>query len=275
MPLPVVKTSQKTSIFKTSVPVFSLGEKQYFIHDEDELALIFDLLSLSPHAFTLHRHVIMTLDEDLMKIIITYKGLLLCMKKMKYRNRFLLLIKVGDTLSHIIGKTEHLGSILASIPEEADKIRIIKSIRIKGFVNIIHTPEDLGNILEWVFGKGQKIIFDMLGKKFLQSLFIYGTDIYKVFHFLSDKNKDTLADILTLSFIKERVYTAEDFFYVLKALSNKRAEKFILSFPPSEIRKIVQKKDVLHTFLPKITEEKENALLQHLKTSSCSTNLSS
>ncbi len=51
------------------------------------------------------------------------------MKSLDYKNRFLLLVKIGDTLSQVIGKSEHLGSILAGIPEEADKIRLIKSIR--------------------------------------------------------------------------------------------------------------------------------------------------
>jgi len=110
---------------------FSLGEKQYIIHNEEELALIIELLNSSPHTFTLHRHIIMSLDEKLMDIIITYKGLLLCMKHMEYKNRFLLLIKIGDALSRVIEKSEHLGSLLASIPEEADKIRIVKSIRYK------------------------------------------------------------------------------------------------------------------------------------------------
>lgn len=104
----------------------------------------------------------------------------------------------------------------------------------------------------------------MLGKKFLQTLFVYGTDIYEVFHFLSDKNKDILADILTLSFIKSTIYTAEDFFYILKALSNKKVEKFIPIFTPSEIREIIGKNEILHQYLPKITEEKERILLQYL-----------
>jgi hypothetical protein len=73
---------------------FSLGEKQYTVHNEEELALIIDLLASSTDTFTLHRHIIMSLDEDLMKIILTYKGLLLCMKHMEYKNRFLLLIKI-------------------------------------------------------------------------------------------------------------------------------------------------------------------------------------
>lgn len=98
----------------------------------------------------------------------------------------------------------------------------MKSIRTKGLIQIIHTPDDLGNILEWIFGEGERLIFDMLGKAFLHSIFAYGTDIYKVFHFLADENKDILADILELPFIQSRIYTPEDFFYVLKALSNEK-----------------------------------------------------
>lgn len=85
----------------------------------------------------------MSLDEKLMDMILSYKGLLQCMKHLEHKNRFLLLIKIGDTLSRVVEKSVHLGSILASIPEEADKIRIIKSIRAKGLIQIIHTPDDL------------------------------------------------------------------------------------------------------------------------------------
>lgn len=252
-------------MISVAIHTFSLGEKEYTIHNEEELALIFELLASSDDAFTLHRHVIMSLDEELMQIIRTYKGLLLCMKHLEYKNRFLLLIKIGDTLSHVIGKSEHLGSILAGIPEEADKIRIIKSFRTKGLVHIIHTPDDLGNILEWIFGEGEQIVFGMLEKDFLESLFAYGTDVYKVFHFLSDENKDILADILTLPFIKAHIYTPEDFFYVIKALSNKKVPEFIVHFSPLEVRKIIGKNEILHHFLPKITQEKEQILLQYIK----------
>ena len=87
---------------------FVLGDKRYIIQSEEELALIIELLATSPNAFTLHRHIIMMLDADLMDIIHTYKGLLLCMKHLEYKNRFLLLVKIGDTLSRVIGKSEHL-----------------------------------------------------------------------------------------------------------------------------------------------------------------------
>ena len=84
------------------------------------------------------------------------------MKHMEYKNKFLLLIKIGDILSRVIGTSTHLGSMLAGIAEEADKIRIIKSIRAKGLIQIISTPDDLGNILEWIFGEGEKIVIEML-----------------------------------------------------------------------------------------------------------------
>ena len=91
----------------------SFGEKQYVFHNEQELALIIDLLSLSNESYELHRHLIMSLDEELMEVILSYKGLLLCMKNMEFKNRFLLLVKIGDTLSHVVEKSVHLGSILA------------------------------------------------------------------------------------------------------------------------------------------------------------------
>lgn len=132
-------------------PMFSLGDKQYSIQNEKELALVIDLLASSPESYELHRHLIMSLNEELMNIIVSYTGLLLCMKNMEYKNRFLLLVEVGDTLPSIIGEANHLGSILAGIPEEHDKIRIVKSIRTKGLVQMVHTPDDLGSILEWIF----------------------------------------------------------------------------------------------------------------------------
>lgn len=248
-----------------TIHTFSLGEKQYTIHNEEEFALILELLAESPESYELHRHLIMTLDEKLMDIIRSYKGLLLCMKSMEYKNRFLLLIKIGDTLSHVVEKSAHLGSILAGIPEEADKIRIIKSIRTKGLIQMIHIPDDLGNIMEWIFGDGERVVFEMLGKEFLQSLFAYGTDIYKVFHFLTDENKNILADMITLLFIRSRIYTAEDFFYVLKALSNAKVPEFITLFSSDEIRTIISKNETLHHYLPKITKEKEQVLLQYIQ----------
>ena len=131
-------------------------------------------------------------------------------------------------------------------------------------MQLIFVPDDLGNILEWIFGEGERMVFGILGKEFLQHLFAYGTDIYKVFHFLSDENKDIFADILTLEFIKSRIYTAEDFFYVLKALSNEKVREFILCFEPQEIRAIVGNNTILSIFLPKITQSKEQTLLQYI-----------
>lgn len=122
---------------------FSFGEKPYIIHNEEDLALIFELLSTSHESYQLHRYVIMKLDEKLMNIIVSYKGLLSCMKHLAYKNRFLLLVKIGDTLTQVVGKSENLGSLLAGIPEEADKIRLIKSIRVKGLMSMVHTPDDL------------------------------------------------------------------------------------------------------------------------------------
>ena len=243
---------------------FILGDKTYFIRDENELALTFELLETVENRETLQWNVIMALDEQLLEIIKTYKGLFLCMKHLGFRHRFLLLVKIGDILPHVLEKSEYLGSILAGIPEENDKIRLLKSMRRKGLVHVIQNAENLGNILEWVYGEAEQLVIDTLGKEFLETLFSSGRDIYRVFHFLNDTNKDYLTDMLSMAFIRERVRTMDDFVYIIKALTAEKCEELIVLFSPEELRIIIKSDTAFHSFLKKITYRKEAFLLHYL-----------
>jgi|GEM_PF-6156516 len=50
----------------------------------------------------------MELDDSLLFLIKTYKGLLRCLKSLDEKNSFLLLIKIGDNLSKVIQNSEEL-----------------------------------------------------------------------------------------------------------------------------------------------------------------------
>lgn len=243
---------------------FVLGDTTHYVRNEDELALILELLCTTENTDALQWNVIMALDEKLLQIIQTYRGLSHCLKYLGFRNRFLLLVKIGDILSDVLVRSEYLGSILAGIPEEKDKIRLIKIIRRKGLVRIIGDANDLGNVLEWVYGDAEKLVIDTLGKEFLRSIFASGRDIYKVFHFLNDENKNYFADLLTIDFLRSLVRTADDFFYTLKALSNTKCQGFIPLFSAMEIRELIKHDAMFHGYLKKITYQKEDFLLKHL-----------
>jgi hypothetical protein len=50
----------------------------------------------------------MEVDNDLEKIITTYKGLLKCLKYLNEKNAYLLLVKISDILPDIIKKSTQL-----------------------------------------------------------------------------------------------------------------------------------------------------------------------
>ena len=130
---------------------FILHHESYTIRDEADLALFFELLrGDSAASSTLHWNIIMHLDEALMEIITTYRGLLACLRPLNAKNQFLLLVKVGDILPKLIETSRHFAEILCSLPTQDQKERIVRQFRRRGFERIVHTAEDLANILEWL-----------------------------------------------------------------------------------------------------------------------------
>jgi len=243
---------------------FILDDKVYHVRNELELALIFELLESTKSAEMLHWNVIMSLDEKLLDIIKTYRGLSSCLKHLGYRNRFLLLIKIGDILPTVLGRSEHLGGILASIPEGEGKLRIVKSMRHRGLVQIVENADDLGNVLEWLYGDAELVVLNLLGEEFLRGLFYSGRDIYKVAHFLSEPNKDYFIDLLGISSLRALTGTCDDFLYIIKALTASKTKEYIRLFTPDEIRGLIRSDYTFHAFVKKIAYAKEDELLRYL-----------
>jgi hypothetical protein len=91
----------------TAVFSFIYSEEKFFVRDEQELALIFELLKDSQDADILHWNIIMSLDEQLLQMIVSYTGLLACLQFLSNKNRFLFFVKLGDILSRILSKSEY------------------------------------------------------------------------------------------------------------------------------------------------------------------------
>jgi hypothetical protein len=67
----------------------------------------------------------------------------------------------------------------------------------------------------------------------------YPKDIYIIFHFTNAENKDYLTDMLGLDFILQKVKTLDDFFYMLKCLSNEKAGLFLKNYSKEYIVSII------------------------------------
>ncbi len=244
---------------------FSIWNKTYTVKDENELALIFEVLSWeSSMSSILHWNIIMELDEDLMKIITSYKWLLSCLKILDEKNSFLLLIKIGDILVDIVQKSEQLWEILSRISQEENKLRILKQIRALWLKKLIFNSKDLCNILECVYNWTEKEVLTMIGNNYIKELFIYPKEIYEVLHYLNNKNKDFFIDSITLDIVKSKIITFEDLLIILKWVTLEKAILLLKMYSKKQIKDLFKNDDEFSYFIHKLSDKKEKIFLEYL-----------
>jgi hypothetical protein len=240
-------------------------DKEYTIKDENELSLIFSLIWKEKETNKkILYNVIMQLDNELENIIITYKWLINCLKVLDDDNSFLLLIKLWDVLPTILKSSSHLWEILARIPLEKNKIRLLKSMRLKWLSSIINSTRDLWNIFEWIYEDWNNEVIDILGEDFIRKIFLSTYEIIIVLHYLSDKTNDRLIDILWLENIYKKIKTKENLLVLFSALTDNKAIELLNFFTRKEIKEMFNNQEEYYNFLLRLPYRKEKIFLNYL-----------
>lgn len=243
---------------------FILSEKTYSIKDENDLELIFRLFSSSKISSMIHWNIIMEVDSDLEKIITTYKWLLKCIKYLNEKNAYLLMVKVSDILPNIIKKSTQLWELLAKIPWEENKLRLLSRLRNKWLTKILKTANDLWNIFEWFYWDKQKECIDLIWKDLIREIFLWTNEIVMILNYLNGDNKDYLIDIIWFDGIKNKVKTKENFLVMFNWLSIKKSKLLLKKFERKEIVNFFSWDEDFYRFMLKLSSEKEKIFLKYL-----------
>ncbi|EKE28791.1 MAG: hypothetical protein ACD_3C00013G0004 [uncultured bacterium (gcode 4)] len=244
---------------------FIIWDKKFTVWEENELWLIFEMLNWDSEVSSiLHWNIIMELDEELMNIIKTYKGLINCLKSLNEKNSFLLLFKISDTLSDIVQDSRELWEILAKISEEWNKLRLIKQMRNRWLTRLITSSQDLLHIIEWVYDAAEKQTLDILWSETIRWLFTSPQDVYDVLHYLNDENKDYLMDIIWLYEISKKIRSWEDFLLMLKWISCNKVNEFLSLYSKRMIKEYFKTDREFTIFLMKLSDRKEKIFLNYM-----------
>lgn len=244
---------------------FIISEKKYYISNENELSSFFKLFSLnSKVSWLIHWNILMELDSDLEKIITSYNWLLNCLKYLNEKNSFLLLIKLWDVLSKLINNSKELAEIISRIPEESNKIKLLKILRIKWLNKILFDARDLWNIFEWLYWKSQKDFIDLLWNHYIKQLFYSTNEIIVTLHYLNNENKDYLMNILWIKWIKNKIKTPDNFLILFKWLTINKAKDLLKIFSKKEIIDLFKYQEEFYNFLLKLPKDKEKIFLNYL-----------
>lgn len=243
---------------------FILSDKTYTIKDENDLELIFKLFSTSKLSSIIHWNIIMEVDNDLEKIVTSYRWLLKCLRYLNEKNTSLFLFKIWDLLLNIITKSTQLWNILAKIPEESNKIKLLSILRTKWLSFLLKDASDLWNILEWLYWDTQRQFLDILWHDLIKKIFLSTNEIIIILYYLNEENKDYLMDIIWLEWVKNKVKTRDNFLVMFKWLSIKKSKIFLKKFSREEIYHFFSWEEDFYRFMLKLPENKEKLFLNYL-----------
>lgn len=240
---------------------FSISDKVFRVRDEHELALVFELTACEDAQKNILQQIG---DEGLISLIKTGEWLLKVAKPLLGRNKFLLMFLVSDNLPAIIESAQRLAYILSGIENQIDRTLLIKRIRQKWLLQIIHDASELSAVLEWNNKDGEEIILRTIGTEHLVNLLPDADSLYDVLHFLVDQNKDLLIEMLSFDVIRRRIHRFKDFIWILRGMSEVMAQNFIHLYSSDEIRSLMDTDRQGISLIKKLSIKKEMILMNYL-----------
>lgn len=254
----------KTQIMKQYQ--FIISDRTFEVENENELSTLLELFAgNSAVCWAIHWNILMEMDKDLEKIVVSYQWLLKCLKYLNEKNSFLLLVKLGDVLGDFINNSFQLAEILSKIPDESNKIRLLKVLRTRWLSKIIFDAKDLANIFEWLYNDSQRHFINLLGREFVREIFFSTNEIIMTLYYLNNENKDYLIEILWLGELKYKIKTANNLLVLFQWLTDKNARKFLLRFSKQEILTLFKTQDQWYHFLLRLSKQKEKIFLYYMQ----------
>lgn len=244
---------------------FIIWNRSFSIRNERELEVLLKLYSKSQLSSIIHWNILMELDLDLENIIVSFKWLSKCIKHLNEKNTFLLFVKLADKLPEIITNSKHLWELLVTIPEDENKLKLLKMYRKINLEKIIKNAKDLWNIVEWIYWKEQLLTLEYLWKDFIKNVFMKTNEIIMILHYLNPANKDYLTELIWIRNMRMKVKTSKDFLLMFCWLSDENAKNFIKLFSKEQILDMFKTEYDFYNFMLKLPIKKEKIFLKFFK----------
>lgn len=243
---------------------FIVSDKTFEITDENSFEILIKIFSNSKLSNIIHWNIIMEVDKDLLDIIKTYNWLLKCLKFLNEKNTFLFLVKISDILPNIINSSFQIWELLSKLPDDSNKIKFLKRLRLQNLKKVIKDASDLWNIFEWLYWESQDEFIDYLWDDFIRYVFLWTNEIIMILNFLNDKNKDRIIDIIWFWNLKNKVKTSKNFLTMFSWLSDKKAKLFLIKFTKQEIKDLFKNDEDFYQFMLRLSCVKEKIFLKYL-----------
>jgi hypothetical protein len=202
-------------------PVTIDGETAY-IGSANELAVALDVLQ-GHH----DRAVLEQLREHLPDIMGGPQGLARTLVSLSPDDQMFLIDAMGARLAEVISEAKFLRDIFATMAEAEVERKVLDTLGGAGLKQLIRTAEELGEVLEWVYGECDRQAINLIGDAYLKHIICTASDLSLVLHSLDKDGKSDLIDRIGWKQASGLVRNGIDLAVLLRALPADLSERML------------------------------------------------
>lgn len=185
------------------------------------------------------REVLAQLRDALPRIIPDPAGLHAVLRVLCEEDKLYLIAALGSELPSIVAHAGALRDILAHLAEVSVEQALLKGIGPDGLRCLIRTPEQLAEVLEWVYGECDELALELLGPAALTRLIRSGADLGLVLKALDHARQEELIDMLGWDNVERLCQDEMDLAQMLRSLPSHLGVRLLDGFEREQLAAVV------------------------------------
>jgi hypothetical protein len=196
----------------------------------NELAVALDVLH-GQH----DRAVLEQLRPHLAGIIATPAGFMLVVRSLAPPEQVFLFDALGGRLAGVLKEARTLRDLLATLADVEVEQHLLNSLGTAGLRRLILTAEELGEILEWVYGQCDRQLFDLLGADTIRRLVHNCYELALVLNGLDRALQSVLIEEIGWERVVDLVTDGRDLAYLMRALPPAASARLLDHFSRTQL----------------------------------------
>ena len=195
-----------------------------------ELAIALDVLQ-GQH----DRAMLEQLRAHLAEIVNTPQGFARVLAALAPDDQIFLIDAIGARLADTLQEARHLRDIFAATSVVAVEQKLLDTLGAPGLRALIHTAEELAEILEWLYGECDRQAIELIGVAHLKQVIRHASDLCIVLHALDASGKRDLIERIGWSNVIHLVRDGVDLAHLARTLSSELTARLLAEFTREQL----------------------------------------
>jgi hypothetical protein len=227
--------SNMMNAYKTEQFPITISNETAAIGTAAELTVALDVLQ-GDH----DRAVLVQLAPHLAQIIGDGRGLLAVLRVLSPADQLYLIGCIGSGLPTVIHNAQILRDILAMLADCKVEEALLSAIGSARLRELLATPEELADVLEWVYGESDRLVMQLLGDAHLRGLFASGHELSLVLGMLDHRLQKELIELLGWEQVSALIHSRTDLAHLLATLPAALSTELLPRIPVDRLHALIR-----------------------------------